>query len=194
MLIPPTSPFHAEDPRAVADGALAIMAEDSAGVSLLRPDGSFTLLIPTSSPTRVTTLIGVDHEQGDAIVWVETDRGNYAADVIWTSPYTADPSAIQRRAVAVVNDPTGTGMIANAGVVLRVTGPQTAVLTRLSDGMGWSIAAEPSDAFVTPLWVDDNEVWISTGVANAPNYQADEKGIMRLDRTTLGAPTVPPGL
>jgi len=58
--------------------------------------------------------------------------------------------------------------------------------------MSWSIAAEPGDAFITPVWVDDNEVWISTADLTLA-YGAHMSGVLRLQRSSLGAPTVPRG-
>lgn len=52
--------------------------------------------------------------------------------------------------------------VANAGMALVQAGKTTALLVRLSDGAGWTIAAHVGDALVDRLWVDENEILLST--------------------------------
>lgn len=63
-----------------------------------------------------------------------------------------------------------------------------ALFIRLSDGWGWPIEAETDRIFLQPLWVDDNDVWMLTGIPDL----VIQDGIMRVSRASLGAPTVPP--
>ena len=192
----PAPPAQASSPIAVSDGALAIDVGTSQGVDLFRIDGSWTAL--TTATPHLTTAIAVDQSNALQIVWIEGDVGGNGVInmTLWTSPYATSTAGIARRKVALVNDVLGRGgfgMVANAGVVLNLVDQSTALLTRLSDGMGWSITVDPGMAFEQPLWADDSEVWIATGPANVNNWQSYDTGVFRLARSTLGAPNVLPG-
>lgn len=77
---------------------------------------------------------------------------------------------------------------------LSLTGRNTAVLRRLSDGAGWLIQAEPKERFVDAVWVDDDDVFIETAKDDDPKFDHYPSGLMRLSRATLGLPGVPSGL
>jgi hypothetical protein len=184
---------------AVADGALAYdLTTASFGIDLVHADGTWLELIAPSSPHLVSAF-AVDRANAQQIVWVESDSlgvidGN---SVIWTAPYATTTTGIARRRVALLNDALGRGgdrMVVNAGVALNLIDKDKALLTRLFDGMGWLVTAESGDAFTQPLWADDNEVWISTGMAADNSWQAEQTGILRIARSSLGAPTVLSGL
>ena len=182
-------------PIVVTDGAI-VSRDDGTGLALLRPDATWTPLLTATPPSQVVEL-GVDRAAGQQIVWIEADTVCDNA-VLWTTPYATTASGVTKRAVAAVHDPQarcGRQFAANAGVVLTLTDVDKAQVTRLSDGMGWVISAEPEDVFSQPLWVDDDEVWLSTGpAADVSNGIRDFSGIFRIARSSLGAPTVPPGL
>jgi hypothetical protein len=188
---------HTVRARAVADGALVVADPTPYALALLRPDASVATLVSPTAP-QVVWEFALDRANRDAIVWLEGDDtgSGYANTTLWTSPYASDPSGVQKRKVAKLTDPPNEGsnvMVANKGVALHITAGQTAVLTRLSDGMGWLVNAEPADAFADVLWVDDNDVWLVTSDASElPHYV--ENGIVRISRASLGAPTVPSGL
>ena len=115
----------------------------------------------------------------------------------WTAPLAADEASLVRRKVAKLNDVTmrgGARSPANKGVFLSIIGRNTALLTRLSDGMGWQIQAEPQTRFVDPVWVDDDDVFLQTADDSQPQFDMPVSGMLRLSRATLGAPTVPSGL
>lgn len=63
---------------------------------------------------------------------------------------------------------------------------------RLSDGLAWRISAEPGEGFVYPLWVDDDEIWMSTAKLGVPNFRALQSGILRIRRDALGMPSTTP--
>jgi hypothetical protein len=85
-------------------------------------------------------------------------------------------------------------MVANAGMVLNVLDDAMALLTRVSDGQGWEVRPEAGTVFVRPVWVDDDEVWLSTATTSGANPRAYPSGIVRVRRSELGSPTVPSGL
>jgi hypothetical protein len=131
------------------------------------------------------------------LVWVESEQGlGYVNSTLWVAPLVTSEATLARRKVAKLDDGLergGTG-VANKGVYLSLTGRNTALLTRLSDGAGWAIQGEAKQRFTSPVWVDDNDVLIET--APDPDGQTDWEpaGVLRLARSTLGAPTVPSGL
>jgi hypothetical protein len=188
-----------EEPRAVADGALVQDYDLPYSVDLLRTDGSYVKLIAPASP-HLVSWVAVDRSNADALVWVESDQMAFAYvnSVIWTAPYTNDPSSLVRRKVALIGNDTlrygGSGMVVNAGVALDLIAPTTALLTRLSDGTGWTVAAEPGRPFVVPVWVDDNDVWLTTADGTLKGYTAYESGVVRIARSSLGPPNVMPGI
>lgn len=87
--------------------------------------------------------------------------------------------------MAAISDAIGYGateMVANAGVVLYRVSDSTARVVRLSDGWGWDFMAEAGDAFMRPLWVDDNEIWVAIADASKPYDKRDMFGVLRLSR------------
>jgi hypothetical protein len=196
----PTSPkLVGEGTMAVTDGALAFDFNSTYGVDLIHPDGSWAnVIVPSAPAPRRVSAFGIDRSSGQQLTWVESDYGgSWSNSVIWTSPYATSTAGLAPRKVAVLADVLGRGglyMPVNAGAVLNLVDKDKALVTRLSDGMGWLITAEPGDAFTQPLWVDDNEVWIAIGPASDPSWTATLTGIVRFTRASLGAPTVMPGL
>ena len=129
-------------------------------------------------------------------MWVESDGGplSYKNPTIWTSPYTADPASIKRRKVAVLKDTTGgggAGIVANQGVALTVTSETTATLTRLADGLGWTIKAETDQRIAQTMWVDDQEVVVAA--TDAAKTAPGVTSMMRLRRDALGTPDLSTG-
>ena len=196
----PTSPrLVGEIPMAVSDGALAFEFSAAYGVDLIRPDGSWAnVIVPTSPAPRRVSAYGVDRSNAQGLAWMESDYGNsWSNSVLWTSPYATSAAVLQPRKVAAIADALGAGgvgMVVNAGVVLNLVGKDKALVTRLSDGMGWLITAQPGDAFTAPLWVDDSEVWLAVGQAALSSWTASFTGIVRYSRSALGTPTVMPGI
>jgi hypothetical protein len=198
LLLPSTpTQLSASGPIPVPGGALVLDGNSPYHADILRPDATYASLISPTTPHQLTWA-AVDRSLGNALVWVESDFGGagYVNPVLWTSPYASLSGNVARRKVAVIADALdrgGADMAVNAGVALTVVGETKALLTRLADGMSWSIAPEPGDAFISPVWVDDNELWIATGEAGRVDYGAHTEGIFRLQRSSLGAPTVPRG-
>jgi hypothetical protein len=198
-VIIPSNPqrLPGESPRAVADGALVVDYTNPYSLDLLRKDGSYLQLVAPSAP-QVVTSFALDRSNGDAIVWVESDnQATYTNSTMWTAPYTTSAASLARRKVALIANDTlhlgGSAMVVNRGVALNLIGPSVALLTRLADGMSWTIAAEPGRPFVQPVWVDDSDVMLTTADGTLKNYRAYPSGIVRIARTSLGAPTVLPG-
>ena len=79
-------------------------------------------------------------------------------------------------------------LVANAGVAVQLVSPTKIYLTRISDGWSWSVDADPGDEISRPLWVDATEVWFA--VDDAVNKKT--WSIVRIERSSLGPPTIPP--
>ncbi|MGD0529279.1 MAG: hypothetical protein ABSE49_29340 [Polyangiaceae bacterium] len=95
-----------EMPKGVPDGAL-VMDDSTYAVDLLRADGSYAQLVAPASPHWITD-VAVDRADGNAITWIESDssQGQYINEIIWTSPYSAVATGVQRREVAVMTNDT----------------------------------------------------------------------------------------
>ncbi|HRC54586.1 MAG TPA: hypothetical protein PKU97_01625 [Kofleriaceae bacterium] len=53
---------------------------------------------------------------------------------------------------------------------------------------GRGLTAEPGTVFIKPMWVDDQDVWIATGVAPYAGSDAvDVDGVLRRARASLDA-------
>ncbi len=193
------APFVGRDIfSAVKDGWIAQSNLDPAGIDLIRRDGSTVPLV--RHPHRVLAM-AVDRTDGDRLAWMEADEvtfGVYGPATLWTAPYAATPASLVARRVAVSPeddvDPLwipGHEMVVNVGCALFRASRKVAYLTRLTDGLSWSIPAEPGQVFTRPLWVDSGEVWLATADEKTPTKPF---GIVRLARSNLGTPTVGPGL
>jgi hypothetical protein len=185
--------FGAAHPQEVADGALVLGGYYPYSLYLLRPDATTSRLVAPSGSGRVVGEYRVDRSAGDAIVWTDADdttvdRSDY---YLWTSPYASSPGALRPRKVAKIPDSAinrGSWFAVNKGLALFAVDKDRGVLVRLSDGKGWSIPTEPGHGLVKPVWVDDEYVWFNTESTHGTD------GLLRIARTTLGAPTVPSGL
>jgi hypothetical protein len=185
--------LYSEGPAEVPDGVLFLGGHDDGDIYLFRRDGTVTLVAKAPSGRTLKEPF-VDRSNGNALVWEEATRvaGPWAKDyVLWTSPYATRLADLKPRAVArIPGDDTGRAMAVNAGMALFKLDERTGLLVRLSDGRGWHIPTEPDHHLFTPLWVDDNYVWFITG----SQYANNPDGILRIERSTLGPPTLPSGL
>ncbi|HEY8074284.1 MAG TPA: hypothetical protein VIF62_09245, partial [Labilithrix sp.] len=168
-------------------------------ITFVHEDGTTVRLVTPTSPQAITAK-ALDRSAQNQLVWVESDVGGsftYDNATLWTAPLATTEAGIVGRKVAKLNDAMGRGGsfgVANAGVFFSLVGLNQALVTRLSDGMGWLIDGEPNEAIIEPIWVDDDEVIFETS-AIAPNgAYASPQSIRRISRATLGAPTVPSGL
>jgi hypothetical protein len=183
------APAPIEGARATGQGAVVFRLAERVVLDLLKPDGSMTNLV-TPPDRRHVSGFAIDRSDGDRLVWVEADDLQPATGtVLFTAPAADRQAALRRQRVAAFADPGGDGgghMIANAGHALLLTSPTQALLVRLSDGRSWTIFAEPGAVFVQPMWVDEHEVWIATGVQPYPGSEAvDVDGVMRWSRDAL---------
>jgi hypothetical protein len=179
-----------EGARPVGQGAVGFRLAERVFLDLVEPDGSTTRLV-TPPGGRHVSGFAVDRSDADRLVWVEADGLQPATGtVLFTAPAADREAALRRQRVTAFADPGGDGgghMIANAGHALLLTGPTQALLVRLSDGRRWTIAADPGTVFVQPMWVDDREVWIATGVLPYPGSEAIDVGsIVRWSREAPG--------
>lgn len=189
-----TSPSSTTRPRAevplpVPGGAVVFDLEPY-GIAFLADDGRFEHLYAPSKGW-VPTEIKIDRSAANAIVWAESVYGatGYEQVTLWTSPAAQTAADFRPRRIGRLPSTTqrGGAMAANRDAVLTIADPTTATITRISDGAIWSVAGEPGDDFVLPLWIDDDEVWIATAPAGAG--AANMSGILRIRRDSLGAPT-----
>ena len=176
-------------PQPVADGAIAFdQGAKGNAVDLVRFDGSYSVLLSPDS-THVLTALNVDRANSNAIVWVLCDT-TLMNCVVSQSPYATSSSALQPKQIARLRDTTGNGghfMAVNANTVLAIIDTTTLQVTRLTDGLGWQVKAEPGLNFGTALWVDDNEIWATM---SDPKITNKETSIIRVARSSLGAPTL----
>ncbi len=128
-------------------------------------------------------------------MWVESDNGvEYTSSTLWTAPFATSEAALVRRKVGKLEDSTFSGGargVANKGVFLSMRARNEATITRLSDGAQWKVVGEPGERFTAPVWVDDDEAILQ--IAPDPNGVRDDDtyGVIRIKRSTLGAPTLP---
>lgn len=180
-----------ETPIVTRDGAIAIDGTPTRGFVFVATDASWKKVYLPTPPNEVFGLAS-DPSQADAFAWLEGQMVgfDYTNVKLFTSPYST--VATQPRKVTSIGSlyNYGGGIIANAGMALVLTDFSTAELVRLSDGWGWSIPAEPGDGFVKPVWVDDNEVWLNVAPAKWQGQYSN--GMVRIQRSSLGAPTIPP--
>jgi hypothetical protein len=163
-------------------------------IDFLHDDGGYANVI-TPEAGRQVTWIALDRVAGDLMIWSEAlgdDFQGFSNPIVWSSPYATTSTGVQRHKVAVLADETQRGgdrLVVNAGVGAYLLAPGKLELIRLADGVGWIVESEPGESFGRPLWVDDDEVWVSV----TPKGSAHENGILRLLRSSLGAPTVSRG-
>ncbi len=187
-----------QGPRPIQDGAVALrFGATQILLDFLNYDGTTTRLV-TPEGARFAAGFALDRSQGDSLVWVEADGISPATNaVLFASPPARSAAQVVRRRVTAYDNPGGldaTRMIANNGYALILTNTKSAILVRLSDGAGWSIDAEPNTVFTKAMWVDDQDVWIATGIQPylPRSEQVFEDGIVRFSRASLGAPNVAP--
>ena len=190
-------------PYAAADEGVLTIGYDSAGyplrVGYMAPDGTYSPLFQASPQHYVTGLTldrGVDPPQ---IVWTEArdEGGVFASTELWTSPFATTAAGVAKRLVAKDDFGPGFGFVyvsADRGRALFRNGIHSARLVRLSDGMGWSLTADPGEAFTEIAGLADDDAWLfvtqeDPKVQNLPR----ETAILRARFDDLGPPTVPRG-
>ena len=181
-----------DGPVSVPSGFVGLKFGTGLPLTFLRNDGVVTLL---HSAPLARTLSGFSLDQGEKrIVWVESaDVGPATDSVLFEAPFAEKEASIVPHRVTAFDDPGGFGggyMIAQNGIaVLRVSETRV-ILTSLVTGASWPVDADAGKHFLQPIWVDDNEVWLSVGTIRGNG--ADFDSIHRITRASLGAPTIPP--
>lgn len=190
-----------EMPSAVSGGATIFDARSPYAIASMKEDGSIERLVTPTAPQFVTAK-ALDRSMGPTLLWVESDPGTtgfYSNSTLWSAPLAANEAGIVRKKIAKlvdVKERGGAYGVANKGVFLSLIDANKALLTRLSDGMGWTIEAEPGDGFTQPVWVDDSDAFLESATL-APNGDPDpgrRHTVLRFARSALGAPSVPSGL
>lgn len=188
-VVPSTAPVDSERPKPSTGGYFALVAGSPSYAAFMPIEGGYRPVVRPLPGNRVVHL-GVDHASAEALVWIE--EGNSGA-TLFTSPFATTEAALQRRAVAKL--PTSKSGVVNAGVFVAPNDYASIRMVRLSDGLGWDVAAEPGLPMMGGTWVNADYVWarISMNQPGAPGFPV-EGGILRVKRAPLGAPTVPTGL
>jgi len=177
----------------VDDGALAIHAEIGS-VDIVRPEGPYSRWVAPASGKTISA-VAFDQTRHDAVAWLEANAGDptYRGTTLWASPYTKDPAAVARRRVVDVPEMTGSGgraMVLNAGVLLIRLDASRAAIYELGGEHAWLVRAEEGDAFIDPLWVDENEAVLAT----AKSGGTEATSVVRFARASLGASVAPSSL
>lgn len=153
-------------------------------IRFIGDDGSIATL---TSPHASRGQLALDRASADTVVWTQLEG---ATVTMWSSPFSKTAVGFAPRPIAANPLLEGHRLIVNAGTALLVADASTIFMTRLSDGWSWSIPFEPGIAAAAPVWVDDQNIWIGTRSSNGWVIG----GLVRLSRSNLGAPTIPPGL
>jgi hypothetical protein len=180
------------DPKLVKDGAL-MQVEFGNSLYVMNRDG-ISRKVLASRPGHTMTMFDVDHGADDTIVWMEAKEsftGGLSEFSLWVSPYAASEAAVVKRQVAQFPEGVVTGLfIANAGAVAMITkNEHEGRIIRVSDGAWWKVPADPDMYLNAPLWVDDHAVWFLTQTNLEATGDATN-GVIRIDRSTLGEPTM----
>jgi hypothetical protein len=180
----------------IADGFLTYTYDPlPESFEVLRATGAHEVVFRPESP-HMARAAAVDRADADRLVWLEADGDPlqpWTNGSLWTAAYATREQDIARRRVTRL--PTLTHrmprfLVANAGLAVQLISPTKIYLTRISDGWSWSVDADPSDEILRPLWVDATEVWFA--VDDAVNKKT--WSIVRIERSALGPPTIPPKL
>jgi len=148
-----------------------------------------SILAPSSRRTHRG--LGIDRSNGDALVWIQqVDRGPAE---LWTSPFAVDAPGFAPRKIGIDKafDSDSTFLLAHNGLAVYSPTRGKIRLVRLSDGLGWTLQADPQNPFAYPAGITDDEVWAFTTDDKDDTWPRDIYAF-RLD--SLGPPTEPNGL
>ncbi len=190
-----------ELPIPVEGGAYVYGMGRAISTFFLGTDGVTTKVLDPG-PLRDVAHFGIDKSNRNAMVWFESDASQIDNKNIelWTSPAATSEVQVKRRKAAILPDDVGRDMqrgappVINAGVVLLARNKREGLLIRLSDGKGWRVPWEPGRPLVAPVWVDEEAAWFLTTAVDDDDYFYRSDGMIRIERTTLGEPTIPSGL
>lgn len=185
--------IHAISPKPTIGGALAPDDFVVSTLYFISDDAKFEPVVEIANPWEGMES-AVDATNG-AFTWIEgifkegpEGPGRYDLQ-LWVSPYARNKAEAKPRKVAPLPRRPRGGMVFENGLVLNTFGDDGAIarLVRVSDGKGWTIKPPPGMSWVRPVWVDDNEVFISADDKSGGSVT----GIVRIRRDTLGAPDGP---
>ncbi len=185
--------YYTTMPKVVKDGILLYGNVPMSGVYFMDPNGSARRVVKPQ-PGHYVISFGVDHASNDSIVWMEAKDGD-GLDLIdfslWMSAYATSESQLQRRKVAAFADGTIYGQfVVNHGLVLLLARGNEGRLLKLADGRSWGIRSDTERVLGLPVWVDEQCSWFVTSKSEG----SSSDGLIRIDRSTLGEPTIPSGL
>ncbi len=185
--------FVFDDPREFPGGFLSRAFIDNLPIIFQRNDGTFVPLL-TAPAGRNVSGWAIDRTRSNTLAWVEsTGLAPSTNPILYTSPFASSPAGLVPRRVTGFDDPLATGggrMISAHGMVVNIVDSSRALVTRLSDGMSWSIDADPGMGFAEAVWVDDDDVWLLGGLRYA-NGGNQPRTFVRYARVNLG-PEIPP--
>jgi hypothetical protein len=188
---PPGKPYTVAETD-VPDGALVEDLGYDGALNLFRPNGSLSLLISPPAGKSIA-MFRVDRSRMHTIVWIEASAvGPFEGAALYVSPYATTAGGIARRRVTAIEDQTvlAPSLTVNAGYALIFSRAEHLLLVRLSDGMGWTIDAEPNRPFAQTIWVDQQHVWALAGTQ--AGTAVDPDSVFRIDIASLGPPNVLP--
>lgn len=180
-----------DGPLAVPTGFVGLSLGPGLPLTYVKNDATIATL--HSAPGgRTLSGFAID-EAAQHLVWAESADIAPASDsVLYEAPFAEKAADLVPRRVTAFDDPGGLGggyMIANKGSALLRVSETRVIITSLTTGASWPIDADPGKNFLEPIWVDDNEVWLSVGTIRGNG--ADFDSIHRITRASLGAPTIP---
>lgn len=181
-----------DGPLAVPSGFVGLRF--SAGLPLTFVANNGTVATLHAAPAN-RTLSGFAIDQGQTrLVWAESADVAPASDsVLYEAPFAETEAGIVPHRVTAFDDPGGRGggyMIAHNGTAVLLVSDTRVLITNLATGASWPIDADPGKNFFDPIWVDDNEIWLSVGTIRGNG--ADFDSIHRITRASLGPPSIPP--
>jgi hypothetical protein len=196
-----TVPFEA--PLGVVGGAIGTANNVPVGLVYTDDDGNWTRV---TSPVgaRYATGMALDRENQNRMYWIESDSfsGDATSSILYSAPFAKTAAELAAKGgpkriteLGPMNGRGGADMLANAGVAVDLLAWDKAFAIRSSDGKGWSIPADPGEIFAQGMWVDDSEIWLTTGAVpqgSTANSGYAFEGIMVIQRSSLGAPDLMP--
>ncbi|MFI5299510.1 MAG: hypothetical protein ACHREM_15580 [Polyangiales bacterium] len=181
------------------DGAYLTRTDQTAFDFMDRLTGVETL-VRQAAAGQVVAVVEVDRSSGDVPVWTETAAGSAVTSLtLYTGSHATAAATLATKTVGTIavaeSAYSPVSMLANAGYVLQQTSMTSAVVVRLSDGMGWTVSSEATEGFSQALWVDATEAWFATSPLKSPggtpflpsDIYNTPTGIMRIRLDSLGA-------
>lgn len=178
-----------ELPMSTGEGYFALAATSPSTIVFAALAGGHTTVV-RPEVGRYVTAYAMDRARANALVWSEAQVDG--SEIFWTSPVSTTEGGIQRRPVA--RGRFRVRYIVNNGFLVAVDPGNVARVIRLSDGLGWTLPQVEDFTYLVPIWIDENYVWVQASKPLPPATAAMFRAAIRIGRSSLGPPTVAPGL